>query len=477
LACRTRNVHRLGFAFLLSVHGWKLCPFARNGLLGLTKAGVHSLGYSLRYAFWQAGRSYKDSDKYIRDITEYKKDSIVLEGSLFCIMSDGTVGVAEEGNEYGADKVNKWNSIIALSSSYYHTVGVKRDGTVIATGKKGIVSCNVKNWRSIKKVCADGWIDDGKDYTFTVGLKEDGTVVATGNNDFGQCNVSDWSEIEDIITFRYLTIGLKKDGTVLCTDEEFYEDLKSWDHIISLSKGHDLVLGYYVIGLKENGTVVTTLYGVDVDSWKNITTVISGTNSNVVIGLTADGSVIASKNKNSHIWYSWKDIVAIAAGSRHTLGLRADGTVVAMGDTDDGQCRVSDWTDIVSIYAYYNTSYGVKSDGSFVAVGDNRFGSCNFEDWDLWDEWDIEDSIVSDSTDVPENEAGSIQFPALKKGAKGEAVIRIQIALIEKGYLSGKADGDYGQMTEDAVKQMQIKYGMEATGVADEEFQKKLYGN
>ncbi|MBQ3478208.1 MAG: hypothetical protein IJH25_08565, partial [Clostridia bacterium] len=47
LACRTRNVHRLGFAFLLSVHGWKLCPFARNGLLGLTKAGVHSLGYSL----------------------------------------------------------------------------------------------------------------------------------------------------------------------------------------------------------------------------------------------------------------------------------------------------------------------------------------------------------------------------------------------------------------------------------------------
>ncbi|MBR2798190.1 MAG: hypothetical protein IKE17_10675, partial [Clostridia bacterium] len=47
-ACRTRNVHRLGFAFLLSVHGWKLCPFARNGLLGLTKAGVHSLGYSLK---------------------------------------------------------------------------------------------------------------------------------------------------------------------------------------------------------------------------------------------------------------------------------------------------------------------------------------------------------------------------------------------------------------------------------------------
>ena len=47
LACRTRNVHRLGFAFLLSVHGWKLCPFARNGLLGLTKTGVHSLGYSL----------------------------------------------------------------------------------------------------------------------------------------------------------------------------------------------------------------------------------------------------------------------------------------------------------------------------------------------------------------------------------------------------------------------------------------------
>lgn len=30
---------------------------------------------------------------------------------------------------------------------------------------------------------------------FTVGVKADGTVVATGTNDVGQCDVSGWTDI------------------------------------------------------------------------------------------------------------------------------------------------------------------------------------------------------------------------------------------------------------------------------------------
>ncbi|WP_245940489.1 MULTISPECIES: RCC1-like domain-containing protein [Brevibacterium] len=43
---------------------------------------------------------------------------------------------------------------------------------------------------------------------------------------------------------------------------------------------------------------------------------------------------------------AWRDLVAVAAGSRHTLGLRANGSVVAAGDDSDGQCAVGGWTDI-----------------------------------------------------------------------------------------------------------------------------------
>ncbi|MFE6511122.1 RCC1-like domain-containing protein, partial [Nocardioides sp. NPDC057764] len=39
----------------------------------------------------------------------------------------------------------------------------------------------------------------------------------------------------------------------------------------------------------------------------------------------------------------WREIVAVAAGSRHTLGLRADGSVVATGSDEHGQCDVTGW--------------------------------------------------------------------------------------------------------------------------------------
>ena len=32
-------------------------------------------------------------------------------------------------------------------------------------------------------------------YFHTVGMKSDGTVVAVGNNDFGQCNIGAWNLI------------------------------------------------------------------------------------------------------------------------------------------------------------------------------------------------------------------------------------------------------------------------------------------
>jgi hypothetical protein len=47
LACRTRNVHRLGFGLLLTFRIWISCPLCGNGWSGLAKACVHSLGYSL----------------------------------------------------------------------------------------------------------------------------------------------------------------------------------------------------------------------------------------------------------------------------------------------------------------------------------------------------------------------------------------------------------------------------------------------
>lgn len=66
-------------------------------------------------------------------------------------------------------------------------------------------------------------------------------------------------------------------------------------------------------------------------------------------------------------------------------------------------------------------------------------------------------------------------YTELKAGQKSDLVKTLQQALIAQGFLSGKADGDFGNKTTEAVKKAQTAFGMEATGIADSAFQNKLY--
>ena len=68
-----------------------------------------------------------------------------------------------------------------------------------------------------------------------------------------------------------------------------------------------------------------------------------------------------------------------------------------------------------------------------------------------------------------------IVYPIIQRGLKSDDVKNMQERLIEMGYLSGKADGDFGPATEKAVKEAQEAFGLEPTGTADNEFQQKLY--
>jgi len=56
----------------------------------------------------------------------------------------------------------------------------------------------------------------------------------------------------------------------------------------------------------------------------------------------------------------------------------------------------------------------------------------------------------------------------LKPGSGSPEVVTLQARLREKGfYLFGPTDGDYGLMTELAVREFQLHHGLKATGVAD----------
>ncbi len=266
------------------------------------------------------------------------------------------------------DNATRRNSI---SSRYYHTVGLKTDGTVVAVGANGYGQCNVSSWTDIAAVSTG--------YCHTVGLKSDGTVVAVGANGYGQCNVSSWTDIAAVSTGYHHTVGLKSDGTIVAVGSNGSGqcDVSDWMDIAAVSAGYR-----HTTGLKSDGTVVAVGSNgngqCNISDWTDIVAVSAGYYHTV--GLKSDGTVVAvGSNRNGQCNVSdWTDIVAVSAGYYHTVGLKSDGTVVAVGSNRNGQCNISDWTDIVAVSASYSLTVGLKADGTVIAVGNN---SAKVSDW------------------------------------------------------------------------------------------------
>ena len=66
-------------------------------------------------------------------------------------------------------------------------------------------------------------------------------------------------------------------------------------------------------------------------------------------------------------------------------------------------------------------------------------------------------------------------YETLEVGSSGDAVKDLQNALIDQGFLTGSADGKYGNATATAVKAAQATFGMEETGIADNALQQNLF--
>ena len=56
-------------------------------------------------------------------------------------------------------------------------------------------------------------------------------------------------------------------------------------------------------------------------------------------------------------------------------------------------------------------------------------------------------------------------FPILRLGMRGAEVLKLQKQLKRLGFLKTSIDGDFGSLTETAVKALQKRYGLEADGV------------
>lgn len=161
------------------------------------------------------------------------------------LFANGQVGVSSWNEEFSGNlDVAKWHSVSQIAVGENHIVGLKKDGTLVATGLNEEGQCNVSSWRDITMIAAA--------HSHTVGLKTDGTVVSTGSNKFGECNTHAWTDVVSISAGGSITFGLTRQGTVLYAGVNASKsNFSDWNEIVAITTA-----GQYLFGLQENGTVL-----------------------------------------------------------------------------------------------------------------------------------------------------------------------------------------------------------------------------
>ncbi|NLJ30752.1 MAG: ABC transporter substrate-binding protein [Clostridiales bacterium] len=90
---------------------------------------------------------------------------------------------------------------------------------------------------------------------------------------------------------------------------------------------------------------------------------------------------------------------------------------------------------------------------------------------------DTQSSASSASGSSQSAASGSGAYTTLKKGDKGDEVLKLQNRLKELGYMFVKPSGEYAEGTEQSVKDFQYLNNLVVTGVADAKTQTLLYSD
>lgn len=218
----------------------------------------------------------------------------------------------------------------------------------------------------------------------SVGMIRHGKVYLAGDDKYSwESELETWNDIVSISVKGNFVVGLKEDGTVVMAGKvpEYYVGTKTWTDVIAISTGQQ-----YIVGLRSDGTLVAQGHNgdhqvdIDGDEWTNIVAISAGwrhtvgLDSNGGIHITGLGSDSQLKQINEYK-DDWNDIVDISAGGgsgdtgtkAFTVGLKKDKTVVTTltGKIAD---EVNSWSDIIAISAGDSHIVGLKSDGTVMTT-------------------------------------------------------------------------------------------------------------
>lgn len=216
------------------------------------------------------------------EVSEWKNIVDITCGENYVIALDKDGYVYGSGhNGSGQLDVKGWEDIIDIDAGWSFTAGLTKDGKLkfagTYRGQKAQFEKNKDEWKDVVSISAGGGGSDsrqrGKGHT--VGLRKDGTVVAVGDDTHNQCSgVYKWKDIIKVVAGDWYTVGLKKNGTIVITGKNFLRSYYIDEKVIKeCNKNKDIVdiaAGFgETLCLKTDGTVVS--FGFDSDGVLNET--------------------------------------------------------------------------------------------------------------------------------------------------------------------------------------------------------------
>ena len=360
-----------------------------SGVVGISAGSSHTVYLKGDGTVWEAGRN--DYGQLGDGTTTNRSNPVqVLDGSG-----------------------NPLSGVVGISAGGFHTVYLQGDGTVWAVGSNsGQLGDGTTTHRTNPVQVVDssgnplsGVVGISAGSSHTVYLKGDGTVWATGSNGFGQLGdgtttLSSSNPVQVLdgsgnplsgvvgISAGSHTVYLKGDGTVWAVGSNTYGQLgnetitditnpvqvvdglgNSLSGVVGISAGF-----YHSVYLKSGGTV-----------WA------AGRND---YGQLGDGTTTDRSNPVQVVDGSGNPLigmVGVAAGSSYTVYLKGDGTVWAAGRNHFGQLGDGTTTNrtnpvqvldesgnplsgVVGVSAGVNHTVYLKGDGTVWAVGHNADG-------------------------------------------------------------------------------------------------------
>ncbi|MDR1710663.1 MAG: hypothetical protein LBR58_02200 [Propionibacteriaceae bacterium] len=302
------------------------------GLAGVVGISVGMNGYA-----WRADGSLVNLEGSGEPPASLSGATAIAAGNGFslAVMPDGTVRAWGHDSYTGGQTTVPagLGNVVGVAAGDSHALAVKSDGTVVGWGTDFYGETTIPAGLT-------GVVAVGAGERFSVALKSDGTVVAWGNNGSGRTAVpAGLSGVTTISVSDYHTLALKADGTVVAWgDGDGPEVPSGLTDVVAIAAGCD----YY-------------------DTWS--------------LAVKSDGTVVAwggNQYKQTSIPKNLRDVVNVAAGSRHALALKSDGTVVAWGDGTQSQTSVPRGLSDVSLLAAgenQSLAVGVVNTPGFTKVG------------------------------------------------------------------------------------------------------------